>query len=470
MVTAMKHTCPLRVATLFLSFSLLLALLSPALAADSAAPPVIAAKAAILMDADSGDLLYELNGDTPLYVAGLTVMMTALLASEAVERGEAAYADVVTASSTSHSDLSADASIQNIVPGESMSLENLMYCALVGGAADACNIIAEHVAGSLSAFVSRMNDRAAELGCTNTHFVNTHGLPSEQHYATAHDMARIAAAFTSHTELMDIANTLSREIPATNVAEPRYLTSANYLLRTDYTRYYYSYASGIKSSHTEIAGYCLASAVKASDSYVVSIVLGCQQVESDSGFFDVQSFVQTKKLFQWFFENYSLRDVVNPIEPVMEVPLTMGEGMDAVVVCAKTGLSLFLPNDLALDEHYTRSISIYSQQPGKQPLTAPVSQGQVLGEMTVTADSGQVYGPFYLVANTDVAVSRMELMKQRVKDTLSSKWFLLGCLGLVLVFGLYIAFVVRYNLVRARRRRALRESDENAVRTIPRKK
>lgn len=456
--------------SLLMAFLLLAAPLAVA-SADSATLPVITAKAAVLMDAQSGDLLYALNEDVPLYAAGLGSMMTALLTAEAIERGDIAKDDVVTASNTSHNDITADASIQNIVPGESMTVESLLCCMLVGGASEACNILAEHVAGSQQGFVAQMNERAEALGCRNTHFVNTHGLPSEAQFSSAYDLARIAAAFTRHDYLMELSSTLQCEIPATNVAEARYLSNSNLILRTDYTRYYYSYARGIKSSHTEAAGYCLASSVKTDDHYVVSIVLGCQLEESSEGYFDIQSYIQTRRLFRWFFENYSLRNVVSTLEPLVEVPLAMGEGMDTVVACSDEALSLFLPNNLDLRKEYTRSIRIYSQEPDAEPLTAPVYRGQVLGEMTVTSASGRLYGPFTLIANTDVAVSRFEVMKLQIRTTLNSKWVKLTALGLGLLLALYIAFVIRYNTIRARRRRELRqqEEQERRVRTVPKR-
>ncbi len=443
---------PLLLAALLLLYCILP---TPARAMEQ---PYLNAKAAVLMDASSGEMLFSQNADTPLYVAGLTSMMTCLLAAEAEARGEIAYTDMVTASNTSHNDITADASIQNIVPGETLRLDNLLYCALVGSASEACNIIGEYVAGgSASDFVALMNRRAQELGCTNTRFVNMHGLPVENHYSTAHDMALIASEFVKHDKLMDISNTVSKEIPATDYSAPRYLSSGNYILRTDYTRYYYSYASGIKSSFTEEAGYCLASSVKTEDTYVVSVVLGCDMVEADDGYFDIQSFVQTKKLFRWFFDNYSLRYVVNPIEPVAEVPVSMGEGTDSVVVCAGEGLALFLPNEMDIAGSFRRDIRIYSQEEGAEPLVAPVHRGQVLGEVTVTAMDGTVYGPYSLSANTDVEVSRYAMMQARVKETLSSRWLKLTLLGVVLILALYIAFVIRYNVIRAKRRKALQE-------------
>ena len=429
----------------------------PCFSADDEAPD-IDAKAAILMDADSGNVLYALNEDTPLFTAGLSVMMTALLAAEAEERGDVAYDDVVVASAASHSDVTEDASIQNIVPGEEMSLEDLLACILIGGASEACNIVAEHVGGSIGDFVKKMNARAAELGCTGTNFVNAHGLPADRNYSTAYDMALIASQFVKHDKLIELANTVAKTIPATNVSGERSLTSTNYILRQDYTRYYYSYACGIKSSYTEDAGFCLASSMKADGSYVVSIVLGCRILESDNGFYDVQSFIQTRRLFQWFNSRYSLRDVISTIEPITEIPVQLAEGTDTVVCCSLEGLRLFLPTELNIKDTYKRVITIYSQEPGAEPLTAPVTRGQVLGELRVTDGKGGTYGPFPLVANTDVAVSRVELMRRRLGDLVKGKWFRTIFWIVVAVIALYAILVIRYRILRMKERRARRKA------------
>ena len=448
--------------SLLLLLSFLLTLSLPCLAAEEE-PMILDARGAVLMDAAAGTVLFSLNPDMPLYVAGLTTMMTALLAAEAVERGDVAWTDVVTASGTSHSDITADAKIQNIVPGEEMTLENLLYCALVGGASEACNIIAEFVSGSISQFVRDMNERAVELGCTGTNFVNTHGLPNENHFSTAYDMALIASEFVKHDFLCDAANTISKDIPATNVSGVRHLSGTNYIIRTDYTRYYYSYASGIKASYTDEAGYCLASSMKTEGSYVVSIVLGCRVQEADNGFYDIQSFIQTRKLFQWFNAHYSLRDVVSAIEPITEIPVLLAEGTDTVVCCSDQDLKLFLPTDLDIRKTYTREFTIYSEAEGAEPLTAPISRGQVLGQMTVRDQDGNTYGPFRLIANTDVAVSRIELMHQRFSGLLHSRGFRLVFWGVLLILVLYLAFVILYRVRRIRQRKAERAAERAAM-------
>ena len=445
---------------------LILQLLLTLPASAATDPPAVDARAAVLMDAESGDLLYALQADDPVYAAGLTVMMTALLAAEAVEAGDIDYADMVEATDSVHTDISEDAAIQGIEPGESMSLKNLLYCALIGSGSDACNVIGAYVGeGSLPHFVERMNTRAKELGCRNTQFGNTHGLPHAGQQTTARDMARIAAAFVKHDELMNIVNTISVEIPETNLSGARHLNNGNYILRSDYTRYYYSYASGIKSSYTDEAGFCLASAVKTDESYVVSIVLGCISKESDSGFMDIQSFVQTRELFQWFSQNYGLREIVNPMAPIHEVKVELGEGSDSVVVCADGSLSLFLPNDLVIADHYKRNVKIYSEQPGAEPLQAPVERGQVLGEMTVTDDAGKVYGPFKLVANTSVTVSRFSVLQHKLKETFSKPFWKYVVWGIIGIIVIYAILVIRYNVIRARYRKMRRKQRREEARS-----
>ena len=464
LVIAMNQTIRPRFLPILMAAVVFLQLFAPMPVNAATEPPQVEAAAAVLMDAESGDLLYSLKPDHPAYAAGLTVMMTALLAAEAVEAGNADYTDTVAATEAVHTDISADAAIQDIVPGETMSLRDLLYCALIGSGSDACNVIGTYVGkGSLSRFVDQMNARAKELGCKNTRFYNTHGLPHEGQQTSARDMAIIASAFVQHSELMNIVNTTSVDIAATNESGTRHLNNTNYILRSDYTRYYYSYASGIKSSYTDEAGFCLASAVKTDDSYVVSIVLGCISKESESGFMDIQSFVQTKALFQWFSQNYGLREIVNPMAPIHEVSVEMGEGADSVVVCANGSLSLFLPNDLVIKDHYKQNVKIYSEQPGAEVLKAPVERGQVLGEMTVTDDAGKVYGPFELVANTSISVSRFSLLRHKLELTFSRPFWKYILWGVIAVVVLYAALVIRYNVIRAKHRKKRRMQQKEEV-------
>ena len=164
-------------------------------AAGALEVPDIQAKAALLADVNTDAVAYAKNIHEKNYPASLTKIMTCLLA---LENGN--LSDVVTVSASALDDLDADSSVAGLQVGEQMTLENLLYCMMVVSGNDACNVIAEHIAGSVADFVRMMNQRAYELGCLNTHFSNPHGLLDESHYTTARDLAIITeAALKSET-------------------------------------------------------------------------------------------------------------------------------------------------------------------------------------------------------------------------------------------------------------------------------
>ena len=256
----------------FLVLLLLTSTLSPAALAaegDADAEPdsipeiTVDAKAALLIDPTTDEILYELNIHEELYPASLTKIMTALLTLEAIERGDLALDQVLTASAAAV-DLPYDASSANLVEGEQLTVEQLLYCILVVSAADACNVLAEAVSGSIDAFVELMNQRAAQLGCEDTHFVNAHGYHDDRHYSTAWDLYLITRAAREYETFNTIVATGRFEVPATNLSDRRVYYTTNYLLNgyrnADYV---YSAANGIKTGNHSNAGYCLiASAAK----------------------------------------------------------------------------------------------------------------------------------------------------------------------------------------------------------------
>ena len=231
---------------IILLFCLLLSSLGlPALALEE---PELSSSYAVLMDADSGRIFYQKDADAKAYPASLTKVMTVLVAVEAVERGEFSLTDSVTASDTCLEGMVDDGSTAGIVPGETMPLQDLLYCALLASANEACNVIAEYIGGSVDAFVEMMNTRAEELGCTGTHFANTHGLPDENHYTTAHDIALIYLEAISHDLFAEISGTVSYSVAPTNVSDVRELSNTNSLINqnaTFYPGYYYEYAKDI---------------------------------------------------------------------------------------------------------------------------------------------------------------------------------------------------------------------------------
>ena len=236
-----------------LLFALLLSL--PAAAEQNPAqPPTLYAEAAILVDADTGQVIYQKNPDKRMYPASITKIMTCLLAME-----EARPDDVVTMTDEAVFAVPRDTTHIALTGGEQLTVEQLEYAMMVESANDAANGLAVHLGGSLEAFARRMNSRAAELGLKNTNFVNANGLPNTAHYTSARDMAVITREACRHPEFRTLAGTTHYEIPPTNKqAETRRLNNRNYMFTLNDT---YPGAFAGKVGWTEEAGYTMVETV-----------------------------------------------------------------------------------------------------------------------------------------------------------------------------------------------------------------
>ena len=187
-----------RFIAVFLSALILCGVLTvPAAALED---PAIRAKAALLVEAETGTILYDKNIHDELSIASTTKIMSALLVFEAIDRGELRLDQQVTATATALRGLPEDGSTADIVEGETLTVEQLLYCMLVISANETCNILGETLCGSVDAFVERMNQRAQELGCKNTHFANTTGLTQSGHYSSAYDLYLITREAMKHED------------------------------------------------------------------------------------------------------------------------------------------------------------------------------------------------------------------------------------------------------------------------------
>lgn len=420
--------------------------------------PEISSSYAILIDAASGRVLYEKDADAKAYPASLTKVMTVLVAVKAVERGEFSLTDSVTASDSCLDGMVDDGSTAGIVPGETMSLQDLLYCALLASANEACNVIAEYIGGSVDAFVEQMNALAAELGCTGTHFANTHGLPDEDHYTTARDIAIIYREAISHDLFADISGTVSYTVAATNVSEARELSNTNALINknsTYYSGYFYEYAKDGKTGHTSAAGYCLVSSAEKDSVHVIAAVLGGQATDNGSGGYDYGNFADSVTLYNWAFENFSSREILSSSELITEVEVAMAADDGKATLRPDTVLTAVVANDFDVST-LERDIVIYSERDG-EVLEAPIAAGTVLGEITLSLN-GDVYGTAQLIAGSSVELSKTQYMKNQISEVLGTTWVKVVIVALVLAVICYIALVIRYRVLHKRHMRELRRA------------
>ena len=427
----------------------------PALALEQ---PEINSPRAVLMDAASGRVFYEKDADSQAYPASLTKVMTVLVAVEAIERGEFSLTDSVTASERCLEGMVDDGSTAGIVPGETMPLQDLLYCALLASANEACNVIAEYVSGSVEAFVEQMNALAAELGCSGTHFANTHGLPDDDHYTTARDMAVIYREAISHELFAEISGSVGYTVAATNVSGERQLSNTNSLINqnaTVYPGYYYEYAKTGKTGHTTAAGYCLASSAEKDGVSLIAVVLGGEAPQNSSGGYDYQNFIDSRTLYGCGFENFSSREILSSSELITEVPVAMVADDGMATLRPNNVLTAVVANDFDVGS-LERDIVIYSERDG-ETLEAPIAAGTVLGEVTLSL-GGEVYGTVQLVAGSSVELSKAQYMKNQIAGVLGMTWVKVVIIALVLALICYIALVIRYRVLHRRHMREVRRA------------
>lgn len=434
-----------------ITLAVFLSIITPlSLPASAATNPDVDAGAAILAESETGQVLYAKNEHMRMYPASITKVMTALVALDAYQNGQVALNDIVTMPDNLYFDIAPDGSSQNLQPEEEMTFENLLYCTLMASANEACNAIAVYIAGDVDSFVARMNRMAEELGCTDTHFANTHGMPNEDHYTSAYDLFLIVQRAMEIPLFAKIVSTAEYTVPATNLAGERKLTNTNNLIKPK-SNYYYEYAKGVKTGYTDAAGYCLASAAQKGDLSLISIVLKTSSTLAEDGTTKVMSFSESKRLFQWGFSNFSYRTVVSTMKLVKEIPVELGSGADSVVLRPAEEIIGLMDNDIDVSK-VQMNIRIYSEETG-ETLVAPISAGDVLGEADVFLD-GVSYGTIKLVANSSVELDRMKYIKAEVRSTMNNKYVKIVFALLIFLFAAYITFIILYNLNRRKKKAA----------------
>ena len=410
--------------------------------------PEITAKAAVLLNAETGEVYFSKNAENIVHPASTTKIMTALLVVEAIERGELSLSDEITAGDDCQYNMDESSSHANpaIEPGETMTVEDLLYCAMLVSANEACNILAKEVSGSVEAFVDAMNARAQELGCTDTHFANCNGLEDSDHYTTAQDFALIAQEAVNHNKVVELCSTLTYTVPETNVAEARELVNTNSLLNPN-SDYYFEYAYGIKTGFFKNAGYCLVSAASHNDMDVICVMLGSEE----SG----DQFGDTLEVYDWFYETYSNREILSSTATLLTLDVELGTA-DSTGVRADSAVSVILPKDEDISGDVTYQVTLYDLREG-EALQAPVNAGQVLGEVTALLN-GEVCGTSYLVATTTVEMSRVEYLRSEVSDLFQTPAVRRVLTILIILLAVYILLVVFYYYQRIRHLRSVREA------------
>jgi D-alanyl-D-alanine carboxypeptidase (penicillin-binding protein 5/6) len=338
-------------------------------------PPAITAAAYLLVDVASGQAIVAENADERREPASLTKLMTAYLTFAALRDKAIAAAQMVPVSAGAWR---AEGSRMFIEPRKAVTVDELMRGVIVQSGNDAAIALAELIAGSEPAFADRMNGEAARLGLANTHFVNATGLSSPQQYSTAGDLARLAAAvirdFPEYYPLYSL-----REYRYNNITQP----NRNRLLWID------PYVDGMKTGHTDAAGWCLIASAKRGDRRLLAVVLGAAS--------DAARASDAQKLLNYGFQAFDTVQLYSSGQPVSSLRVWKGESRD-VAAGFVTDQYLTLPKGKADKLALTMNAT--------EPLVAPVAKGQRLGTVTVSLD-GRAMAEFPLVALNDVLLANI---------------------------------------------------------------
>lgn len=358
----------------------------------SAVEMEISAKSAILVDFNTGKVLYSKNENEPLAMASMTKVMSMLLIMEKIDDGSLKYDDIVEIS-TESSSMGGSQIFLN--PGDKYKVVDLLKGVAMASANDAVVALAEKTYGSKEHFIEAMNKKAESLGLKNTHFVNVHGLDEEGHYSSAYDMSVMARELLKHEKILDFTRVYEEYLTKPDGSQI-WLVNTNKLVR------FYDGVDGLKTGFTQKAGYCLTATGKKNNLRLISVVMGEESIEKRSS--------DTVKLLNYGFNTFKVNLIKNKSEILGKVNVQKGK---------KENVNVVLVNDLIELLNASDKPSNYKFKILVDKITAPVKKGDVIGKVKVLNDNGILISQVDITVNENVLKANLwDLFKRNLKYNL----------------------------------------------------
>lgn len=402
---------------------------------DPTRAPDLVANAAIVMDAASGQVLYEKNSQEKKYPASITKILTVLIALE----HNVDFNATVTMSENAIWGVERDSTLIGLDVGEQVTVKDLVYATMVKSANECAYALAEYVAGDIESFAKLMNERAAEIGCKNTHFVTPNGLHDEDHYTTAYDMALITREALKNETFREIAGTLNYTVPATNLTEEtRPLWNGNKMINPA-EPYYYEYCEGGKTGYTMKANNTLMTFAKKDGLELICVIMDCDGAK--------YAYSDSKALYNYCFNNYTY---YRPLADFSFESEESGTSTDnAILNNYYTSLDHDMI-DLSVDTDYALLLnkSVDTTQIERNVTFYDKAQDNVLGEITFTYNGEQI-GSTPITSTTPLLSTQMS-QDDKSKQS-SSIWKTIGkiALRIAIVIGALLAVLLLYLLFAA---------------------
>lgn len=354
----------------------------------------ISAPSAILMDSN-GEVLFEKDADERLAPASMTKIMTMLLIMESIDNGMLYYDDEVTISKEASSMGGSQIFLQE---QQVYKVSELLKGIAIASGNDAAVAMAEKVGGTVENFVSMMNQKAEDLGLSNTHFVNPHGLDEDNHYSSARDMATIAKELLKHEDILNYSS-IYEEYLTKNDGEKIWLVNTNKLVK------FYKGADGLKTGFTKNAGYCLTSTAKKNNLRLITVVM--KEENSNIRTED------TVKLLNYGFNSYKVDLIKSKDESLGKVKVINGKKEYVVVYLKKDATQLLNINDAG--QNYYLNIDLMQ-------ITAPVKTGEVIGMAQILNNEGNIVKEVELTINEDIEKANFfDFIKRNMKISFGGK-------------------------------------------------
>lgn len=333
------------------------------------------ARSALLIDADTGTILFEKNSHEELPPASITKVMTMLLIMEALEKKQIALDEIVV---TSEYAASMGGSQIFLEAGEEMSVHDMLMGIALASGNDASVALAEKIAGSEEMFVQMMNERAKELGLSNTNFVNSNGLPADNHYSSAHDIAMISKELMKHTQITEYTSKYEDYLRKDS-DNPFWLVNTNKLVR------FHSHVDGLKTGYTSEAKYCLAATAMRNDFRIIAVVMGEPNSKTRNA--------EVISLFDYAYSQYSNLPIFKKGETIGSLKIDKGE-LSEVPLVARKQYSVLLKKG-------TPQENIRHELQLDHKLKAPITIGQSIGKLIVY-DGDEALAEFEIEAPLEV--------------------------------------------------------------------
>lgn len=371
---------------------LALAFFMPVVKADSLS---LDAESAILIEASSGKVLYEKTPDEKLPMASMTKIMSMLLIMENIDNGNLSYTDKVIISKNASGMGGSQVFLQE---GEEYKVEDLLKCIAVSSANDAVVAMAEKISGSVEAFVELMNNKAKELGLTNTNFANPHGLDNENHYSSARDMARLAQELLKHEEILKFTSIYEDYLTKPDGSQV-WLVNTNRLVR------FYDGVDGLKTGYTTAAGHCLTATAKKNDLRLISVVMKSSSSDARSK--------DTATLLSYGFNSFKNNVIYSKDKVLGEVKVLNGKLEKVNVYLKEDATELLGITEKAKD--YSFNIKV-------KEIKAPIKKDSEVGTAEIIDNEGNIVKEVKIIVKEDIVKANFwDYLKKNLKTITSGK-------------------------------------------------